>query len=238
MGRIFRFKQFCVDQSGCSMKVNTDAALLGALAALQDPRRILEVGTGTGVIALMIAQRYPGAAIDAVEIEESAAKTAFLNFKNSPFSHQFNLIASSFQQHFESMPEAKYDLIVSNPPYFINALKSKGFTKSLARHTDVRFFEDLISGSAKHLSQQGLIYLILPPDTAQLVAKISTEQANLNVRKQIFIHSFPGSKPYRCILILGFERSEPVQQNFVIYKSQKIYSEEYRALLKDYLTIF
>ncbi|MHB1178789.1 MAG: tRNA1(Val) (adenine(37)-N6)-methyltransferase [Daejeonella sp.] len=238
MGKVFQFKQFCVDQTHCGMKVNTDAALLGALAEMHHPRRILEIGTGTGVIALMIAQRYPESTIDAVEIDESAAKTAGLNFKNSPFGDRINLVASSFEKYFETMPGKKYDLIVSNPPYFINALKSHEAAKNLARHTDVSFFEDLISGSAQHLSQQGLIYLILPLDTAQLVVKISAERGNLSVRKQILIHSFPVSEPYRCILVLGFERSEPEHRNFIIYDAQNVYSDEYRILLKDYLTIF
>lgn len=238
MSKVFQFKQFCVDQTGCGMKVNTDAALLGALAEVNYPRRILEIGTGTGVIALMIAQRYPGSVIDAIEIDERTSRTAALNFRNSPFADRINLIVSSFEQYLSLVPGRKYDLIVSNPPYFINSLKSRDQAKSLAKHSDIQFFEDLISGSAEHLSQQGLLYLILPVDTAKLVTTISTEQSTLNVQGKILMHSFPASDPYRCILVLGLDRRELAVQKFVIYESQNVYSVEYRILLKDYLTIF
>lgn len=238
MRKVFQFKQFCVDQTNCGMKVNTDAALLGALAEMHHPRRILEIGTGTGVIALMIAQRYHESIIDAVEIDESAAKIAGLNFNNSPFAGRINLTVSSFQRYFETMQDYKYDLIVSNPPFFINALRSQDVTKSLAKHTDNQFFQDLVLGSQAHLSHFGLLYVILPMDTAQLVQQIAAQQSNLNVRQQILIHSFPASDPYRCILVLGFERAEPQHRNFVIYETQNVYSDEYRTLLKDYLTIF
>src|SRR5437879_3258817 len=113
---MFRFKQFNVDQSGCAMKINTDGVLLGALAEADQPENILDIGTGTGVIALMTAQRFENARIDAVEIDQSAAETARRNFSNSPFAERMNLYSMGFEQFFESNPDKKYDLIVSNPP--------------------------------------------------------------------------------------------------------------------------
>jgi len=238
MSKVFQFKQFSVDQSNCGMKVNTDAALLGALAHNEGIKHILEIGTGTGVIALILAQRYPEAVINAVEIDEGAAVTAELNFRNSPFSGKLRLIRSSFQEHFTSIPEKGYDLIVSNPPYFINSLKSADQSKELARHTDVDFFRDLLTGSAQHLNQKGLLYLILPLDTAALLKNLLLAGEGLVLRKTIFIHSFPESKPYRCILVLSLGESSAEQQKLVIYESQNVYTDEYRTLLKDYLTIF
>lgn len=238
MSKIFQFKQFSVDQTDCGMKVNTDAALLGALAEAPDPRHILEIGTGTGVIALMVAQRYPEADLDAVEIDEKAAQTASLNFRNSPFSGRISLIVSSFEKYFTTVPDKKYDLIVSNPPYFINSLRSEDPSKDLARHTDVNFFEDLISGSSTHLTKKGQVYLILPLDTAELVSKLADHYGYLKIAKTIFLHSFPDSKPYRCILVLGKRPFSSEVQKFIIYKSQNVYSDEYQDLLKDYLTIF
>src|SRR6476620_610816 len=123
MTKVFQFKQFSVDQTNCGMKVNTDAALLGAIAENERIERILEIGTGTGVIALMVAQRYPDAIIDAVEIDDGAAETAGLNFHNSPFADKINLVKSSIEDYF-SGSAIRYDLIVSNPPYFINSLHS------------------------------------------------------------------------------------------------------------------
>src|SRR5688500_7905364 len=123
MSKIFQFKQFSVDQTNCGMKVNTDAALLGSIAHSDDVKTILEIGTGTGVIALMLAQRYPDAIIDAVEIDEKTALTAELNFRNSPFADRIQLIKSSFADHYSHVGGKMYDLIVSNPPYFINSLR-------------------------------------------------------------------------------------------------------------------
>lgn len=238
MSKVFQFKQFSVDQSNCGMKVNTDAALLGAIAINDNINFALEIGTGTGVIALMLAQRYPQAKIDAVEIDEMASFTADLNFRNSPFSDNIQLIKSSFEDHFSKAGDKRYDLIISNPPYFVNALKSDDASKRLARHTDADFFQDLISGSSAHLSLHGLLYLILPLDTAELVKSLLSSASELVLKKTIFIHSFPESKPYRCILVIGLGIESAVTQKFVIYNTQNSYTEEYSLLLKDYLTIF
>jgi tRNA1Val (adenine37-N6)-methyltransferase len=220
------------------MKVNTDAALLGSIAGNEKVQKILEIGTGTGVIALMLAQRFREALIDAVEIDEQTALTAELNFKNSPFSERIRLVRSSFAAHYLNTPGKLYDLIVSNPPYFINSLRSEDPSKDLARHTNSDFFKSLISGSSEHLSVDGLVYLILPMDTTELVEKLLPENGQLCVIKKIHIHSFPDSKPYRCILVLGFGKRQTEEQKFVIYERQNTYTAEYRAQLKDFLTIF
>ncbi|MES3019076.1 MAG: methyltransferase [Bacteroidota bacterium] len=237
MSKVFQFKQFSVDQTNCGMKVNTDAALLGSMANNIDIERILEIGTGTGVISLMLAQRYTSALIDAVEIDEMAAETAGLNFRNSPFAPGISLISSSFEEHFNAS-DTKYDLIVSNPPYFINALQSDDPVKRLAKHTNESFFKNLVSGAANHLKSLGLMWLILPLDTADVVQNLLAKSGNLAVRKTIFIHSFPESKPYRCILVIGIGTMSNDAQKFVIYEKQNVYTEEYSTLLKEYLTIF
>src|ERR1700733_3404653 len=120
---MFHFKQFSVDQSGCAMKINTDGVLLGAITQADDPKTILDIGTGTGVIALMLAQKFANAQIDAVEIDESAAKTAGRNFENAIFNDRLNIYPSGIRTFFEGHPENKYDLIVSNPPFYINSLE-------------------------------------------------------------------------------------------------------------------
>src|SRR6185437_14687455 len=159
---VFQFKQFSVDQSGCAMKINTDGVLLGAFAGADDPVKILDIGTGTGVIALMLAQKFIDAKIDAVEIDENAAQTAAVNFKNSPFADRMTLYPSSFARFFDQFPKRKYDLIVSNPPFYINSLKSPGAKKTLAKHSDNDFFARLIKDVSSHLSPAGYCWLILP----------------------------------------------------------------------------
>lgn len=237
MSSFFHFKQFSIDQTGCAMKVNTDGVLLAALIDKKDPFQILDVGTGTGLIALMLAQKFSRSTIDAVEIDANAAKTAGENFENSPFSERIRVSHSSVEDHFLNNKE-KYDLIVSNPPYFINSLKSEDPLKEIARHTDISFFEQLLINSSRQLSDNGLLYIILPLNTALMVKKLSLQEHIVNLQKEILIHSFPESIPHRTILVFGFEKVAPLIDDFVIYEKAGLYTTGYRDLLKDYLTIF
>ena len=237
MSSIFHFKQFRIDQANCAMKVNTDGVILAALADFESPAKILDVGTGTGLIALMLAQKYKAALIDAVEIDTSAAKAARDNFSNSPFFDRITLFPISIKEHFES-ENKKYDLIISNPPFFINSLISVNPKKGIARHTDLSFFNLLLTESENHLNQLGHVCLILPLETAALIKKVLASILVLKVQREILIYSFPDSKPHRTIIILGFENSVLIQDELVIYESKGIYSVAYRNLMKDYLTIF
>lgn len=237
MSSIFHFKQFRIDQANCAMKVNTDGVLIAAIADFENPARILDVGTGTGLIALMLAQKYNTALIDAVEIDKNAAETALKNFSDSPFSDRIKLITDSIKNYFEN-EDQKYDLIISNPPFFINSLSSINPNKGIARHTDLSFFDILITESVNHLNQTGHLCLILPLETAALIEKILCRLEVLNVQKEILIYSFADSKPHRKIIMLGFENSVLIRDNLVIYESKGIYSAVYRNLLRDYLTIF
>ena len=235
--KIFQFKQFSVDQSGCAMKINTDGVLLGVLADADDPQTILDIGTGTGVIALMLAQRFANAKTDAVEIDRAAAETAGRNFQNSPFSNRLSIYPSGFAEFFEQNPGKKYHLIVSNPPFYINSLKSPEAKRELAKHADGLFFEKLLSSTSMHLSETGVICLILPVDTAEMVNTL-TGKHQLNLQKKIFIQSFSESKPHRVVVGYGFEKTAIVEGRFVIYKSVGNYSEEYISLLKPYFIAF
>jgi len=237
MSSIFHFKQFSIDQANCAMKVNTDGVLLAALADFNDPAKILDVGTGTGLIALMLAQKYSSAIVHAVEIEQNAAETARENFLNSPFSSRIVIFHSSIKDHFANIYE-QYDLIISNPPFFINSLSSHNPLKGVARHTNLSFFDLLITQSGNHLNHLGHLCIILPMETASLVKKMVFNSGVFKVQKEILIYSFPESKPHRKILVMGFETIDPEEHELVIYESKGIYSKVYSDLLKDYLTIF
>ena len=234
---MFRFKQFSVDQSGCAMKINTDGVLLGALADFNKPSSVLDIGTGTGVIALMLAQRFPSAQIDAVEIDESAAATARRNFENSPFVKRLSLHPSGFEEFFTNHFDKKYDMIVSNPPFYINSLLSPGSHKNLAKHAGDGFFERLIQTISIHLSPQGACWLILPPETAELVKALALG-FGLHLQKTINIYSFEHDEPHREILVLGLEQLPATLQHLVIYNEPKVYSKQYQELLRDFLIIF
>jgi tRNA1Val (adenine37-N6)-methyltransferase len=235
--KMFQFKQFGVDQSGCAMKINTDGVLLGAMADADRPAAILDIGTGTGVIALMLAQRFESAKVDAVEIDEHAAKTAGHNFKNSIFHNRLTIYFSDIKTFFDEHPDNKHDLIVSNPPFYINSLESPIEKRSLAKHTEGNFFEALMKDVSRHLSVTGACWVILPPDTASMVAPLVT-QNGMHLQKKISIRSYPHSQAHRAILCIGFNEIPLKISNLTIYKTAGIYSEEYKQLLRPYFLAF
>lgn len=234
---IFKFKQFDVDQSGCAMKINTDGVLLGAFVDAAAPQTVLDIGTGTGVIALMLAQQFEQARIDAVELDTSAAQTAGRNFANAPFTNKPHIHQSSFQQYFDTYPERKYDLIVSNPPFYINSLEASKKQMNLAKHAGDGFFDDLIGQVAAHLNPDGECWLILPLPTVQLVKSLA-KQYRLYLQKTIFIKSFADSEPHREIIILSPSQTKKADEVFIIYEDVKVYSEDYRERLRGFFTIF
>ena len=233
MPDIFRFKQFAVNQSGCAMKINTDGVLLAALVKADNPTTILDIGTGTGVIALMLAQTFNNAIIDAVEIDEMAAKAAALNFTNSPFNNRLTISPNSFQDFFDGHRDKKYDLIVSNPPFFLNSLESPKVKTNLAKHTGEAFFEVLITTFQHHLTSKGLAWLVLPLETANLVKDLAGERG-LCAHRTVKIHSFSDSEPHREIIALGFEQLDVESCKFVIYEKPKVYSVPYKTLLQPF----
>jgi len=219
------------------MKINTDGVLLGALAQADDPQSVLDIGTGTGVIALMLAQRFANAQIEAVEIDEQAAQAAGHNFKSSPFFNRLTIYPNSFESFFDAHSSKKYDLIVSNPPFYINSLESPRANKTVAKHTDKYFFEILIKHIAGHLTEDGVCWLILPLETSTLV-KIIAEQFQLYPQKIITVHSFENSEPHREIICFRRKNKQQANEQLVIYDEPKVYSKLYQDTLKDFLTIF
>ncbi|MCZ4244195.1 tRNA1(Val) (adenine(37)-N6)-methyltransferase [Pedobacter punctiformis] len=216
------------------MKVNTDGVLLGALASHQSPSRILDIGTGTGVIALMLAQRFANVFIDAIEIDELAAKTASLNAEKSIFANRIKVEHIAFQD-FETAEQ--YDLIVSNPPFFVNDLKNEEHRKGIARHADVDFFEMLIEKSAHLLTESGKLWLILPVKQAnEIISKAST--FNLSLCDRINLHSDKSKATFRQIICLSKEVLPLNETDFYIYESLKENTAEYKLLLKDFFLAF
>lgn len=234
---IFRFKQFTIDQTHCGMKVNTDGVLLGALAESVNPVSILDIGTGTGVIALMMAQRFPYAQIDALEIDTQAAETAHKNFGNSGFCHRLRSYPLSFQDFSKSYPEKKYDLIVSNPPFFTKSLKNLDVKKHTARHAGDLLFNELVYFCKTHLTEKGSCCFIFPLDGAeQIIKEGAAHQLQLN--RVINVHSSDSKPAHRQIFYLSFNQTAQQNESFIIYEAEKVYSEQYKACLKDFLTIF
>ena len=219
------------------MKVNTDGVLLGALVGAVAPAAVLDIGTGTGVIALMLAQRFPLANIHAVEIDAAAAQTAKRNFKVSAFRDRLKIFSLDFKDFFDQYPKNRYDLMVSNPPFHLHSLKPATRAKILARHTDEDFFKDLLKKVAEHLTEKGTCQLILPLQAANVVKALLTDYG-LYLQKLIIIRSFAETDAHREILTFGRNNNGIVYDDLIIYSKPKVYSDEYRELLKDFLTIF
>lgn len=235
MGQVFRFKEFEVNQQDCAMKINTDGVLLGAMVAADNPNRILDVGSGTGVIALMLAQRFPSAVVDAVDIDETAYKRTQENFRQSKFNERMTAYHGDFETvtHMET-----YDLIVSNPPFYINALHNPDNRKRLARHTDLRFFQRLLNFSKDRLSQTGTLQLILPTDLSEDIMPY-VEQQGLILINEIRVQSFYESEPIRKILTFSKQHMHLTDTtDFVIYQEKGVYSEAYQRLLKSFFLGF
>lgn len=232
--QIFKFKQFDVDQSGCAMKINTDGVLLGAFAKHPSPKTILDIGTGTGVIALMLAQRFTDVFITAVEIDRGASATAAQNFKNSSFCNRLTVENIAIEQ-FESVE--KFDLIVSNPPFFVNDLRNADEKKGIARHAAGDFFDQLIKKAAVLLSENGQFWLILPVKQAEMLMDLALRH-NLHVAHKICVCSDKSKPAVRNILCFGREEAQMSESNFYIYESRGVHTEEYKVLLKEFFLAF
>jgi tRNA1Val (adenine37-N6)-methyltransferase len=234
MGSLFKFKKFEVEQSGCPMRINTDGVLLGVIAEHSAPSRILDIGTGTGVIALMLAQRYENAFVDAVEIDPSAANRASLNFNTSIYAARMAAHGIAIEDY---TPIDRYDLIVSNPPYFVNDLKSTEVRKGIARHAHEDFFYLLIKKVAALLNKDGVFWVILPVKQAE---ELITNAVLLRLFPSRIIHVYSDeTKPeFRQIVSFSFTSETAIQENFYIYASTGKYTEAYVSLLKDYFLAY
>ncbi len=238
MSSVFHFKEFVIDQENCPMKINTDAVLFGALADVKGAKSIIDIGTGTGVIALMLAQRNRQATIDGIDIDAVAFEKSRLNFDNSLFHERLKSYHYGFAEFFEHHPQNKYDLIVSNPPYFLNALKSPKDNNNISKHTDEQFFIDLLRVANHHLTANGNIQVIVPVDISMMLQELAPD-FSLYPNECFKIRSYSDKATIRHIIGFGkVKTTDLVFKDFCIYANQGVHSTEYISALKDFFTIF
>ncbi|MCT4140866.1 methyltransferase [Elizabethkingia anophelis] len=226
----FVFKRFEILQDKEVFRVGTDGVVLGALCNGEGAVRALEVGCGTGLISLMLAQRFSSAVFDALDINTKAVEIAGQNFSNSPFANRLNVVEINYND-FESVE--KYDLIVSNPPYF----ESDSSKDLIARHQVLLSFQQLIYKSVRLISDTGILSVIIPCDDAENFITIA-EDNNLYLIRKIDIYGIKGGKLKRNILEFSRKLSELVLEELVLEKEKRIYSDEYRELTKDFHPMF
>jgi tRNA1Val (adenine37-N6)-methyltransferase len=226
----FTFKQFHVQHERCAMKVGTDGVLLGCWTDVPADGRILDIGTGSGLIALMIAQRTD-AEIDAIDIASDAYEQACFNFAQSPWNERLKAHISSIQ---EWQCEEQYDLIVSNPPYFNNSLKNPDKGRELARHTDSLSYAELIAHSVRVLKETGRLSIILPAEEERTVCTIA-DAHGLYLSRVTRVYS-KESKPMRRVLLSWVKQADGDvrEDKLVLENAEGGRSTQYQELAKDF----
>ena len=227
----FKFKKFTVFHNQCAMKVGTDGVLLGAWCDIQDGWSALDVGTGSGLIALMLAQRA-NATIDAIDIDLPACRQAAENCRNSIYNDRLQVHHTPFESYVQSC-EKKYDLIVSNPPYFSRSLKCPDPQRSTARHDDRLPLSSMLAGCRQLITEKGKIALILPSDALGELKK-NTGEKELYLSRLTHVMPVPGASPKRILAEL-VPLPVPLEENeLAIEESRHVYTSQYIALTKDF----
>lgn len=231
----FRFKQFTINQDKCAFKVGTDGVLLGACADIKGRKRILDIGTGTGLIPLMLAQRCDSE-ITAIEPDYDSFLQASENIRMSKWSRRIR-IENCTMQNFN--PEISgFDLVVTNPPYFISSIKNSDLVKSNTRHNDNLTHQDILSGAGRLLKEDGLLQLILPYDEGNIFIA-EAQEYGFYCNSILKIRPLPTSAIRRMIIGLGRKRAKPAESFLTIEKGERHdFTEEYINLTRDFYLKF
>ena len=229
----FRFKQFEVQHDLCAMKVGTDGVLLGAWTPLKDAHSILDVGTGSGLIALMCAQRVKNldCSVVAIDIDEGAVSQANINIQNSPWKDRIEVVKTDFLSMNE---DRKFDVIVCNPPFFVESLKCPDAARSMARHTDSLPLEELIGKASRLLTTNGLFSVVLPYDHYNLFVTAAISYG-LSLSKLMLVHTVQGKAPKRVLMC--FKKSkvdEPKEEHLVITGGDGKHTSDFIFLTRDF----
>lgn len=229
----FQFKQFTVQQDQCAMKIGTDAVLLGAWTSLKNnPFSILDIGAGTGVLSLMLAQRSHAELIDALEIDGSTYEQCVSNFENSPWSDRLFCYHASLLEFAEEIDD-KYDLIISNPPFNSEDYKTQNSQRDLARFSDAMPFEHLINSVSKLLSKEGIFSVVIPFTEEKKIIELAN-QNNLKVNGILRVKGNPSSKIVRSLLEFSLTESDISIEELTIETKRHQYTKDYMNLTKDF----
>ena len=236
MNKPFRFKEFTVQQDKTAMKVGTDGVLLGAWCSVDNyPDSVLDIGSGTGIISLMIAQRSDAVTIDAVEVDENAYEQTVANFEESDWGDRLYCYNATFQEFADEMAEEEetYDLIVSNPPFYTDEFETKNEARNKARFTSSLSFEELIKGVAKILSLEGKFEIILPfKEEVDFIGL--AKKYNLFLNKVCRVKGSLSSEIKRSLLSFSFQESTILEDELIIEITRHNYTEDYINLTKDF----
>ncbi|SOD82839.1 tRNA1(Val) (adenine(37)-N6)-methyltransferase [Spirosoma fluviale] len=251
---MFSFKQFTIQQNRTAMKVCTDACVLGAYAnqdagervePTTEVSRILDIGTGTGLLALMAAQRNPRAVVDAVEVDDAAFSQAIENVAASPFADRIRVTQGRIQDY---QPAIRYDRILTNPPFYTNHLRSPDAAVNRALHTDYLPFPELVEAVTRLMQLTGQWWVLLPPYETDLLDELA-QKAGLHAFKRLFLRHNAQKPAFRVVSGYSYTERSPEQETLTIYErtnvsdqtktqSKEIYTSDFRSLLRDFYLIF
>lgn len=230
----FQFKQFSIAQDLCAMKVGTDGVLLGAWSKVPNGN-VLDIGSGSGLISLMVAQRNKNCTIDAIDIDQQAYLQTLNNIKNCPWNDRIKGHHTALQCFH---PSSKYNLIISNPPFFINAFKAENESKNRARHTDELSYQDFIHCATQLLQPSGILSVVLPVKEAEFFNDIA-HQNKLYINRKCWVKPNSSKAPKRVLLEFRFHPKVVITEYLTIERDQRHdYTEEYRNLTQDFYLKF
>lgn len=232
---MFQFKHFLVDDQMCAMKVGTDGVLIGAWADVEGAKHILDMGTGSGLIALMVAQRNEEAHIEAIDIDEGAVLQASKNIEASPWGERISVAISDANSY---IPTERFDHIVSNPPFFTTTLLSPDERRAMARHCSTLTYDDIVTAAERMLMPGGRLSLILPTSEAAQFRRVAFERLWLS--RETTVLTRKGDQPKRTMMefVLCEEPLMPRVDTLEIYDVNGTYSDKYRQLTKEYYLKF
>ena len=231
---MFTFKQFTVNQDRCAMKIGTDGVLLGAWCPIDNqPFSVLDIGAGTGILSLMLAQRTNAKQIDAIEIDNDAFEQCVENFESSPWSDRLYCYHAGLDE-FMDEPEDQYDIIISNPPFYSEDYKSDNQQRDLARFQDALSFEDLIEAASMLLCENGIFSVIIPYKEESKFIGFAKE-CNLFPFKITRVKGTPTTEIKRSLLAFSFTKKRKVEEDeLVIETSRHEYTDDYIKLTQDF----
>lgn len=229
----FQFKEFSIEQDRCAMKIGTDGVLLGAWTSIQDPSAILDIGAGTGILALMLAQRSDAMQIDALEIDEDAYEQCVENFENSAWADRLFCYHAALDEFAEEMEDEKYDLIISNPPFHTEDYKSGDNARNMARFADSLPFEELIKFASELLSDKGSFAVIIPYSEENYFLKLS-EKVNLFPNRITRVRGTVNTAVKRSLLQLSFTDKPFSSNELILEESRHQYTQNYQKMVAPF----
>ena len=233
MAEPFKFKQFTVHQDRCAMKVGTDGVLLGAWASLaHNPNSILDIGAGTGVIALQLAQRSLAQTIDAIEIDDDAYEQCVTNFEASPWADRLFCYHASLDEFAEEIDET-YDLVISNPPFYSEAVSSGDKARDMARQNQSLPFQSLLACASKLLATAGVFATVIPFREEAHFLHLAKAN-NLFVSKKTYVKGNKDAAIKRILIEFSQKKAAPTVDELIIEKGRHEYTDAYKNLTKAF----